>query len=107
MFLYRLALQLGIWNVEQWKKEITLSQITRWIAFYRVCPFGDDWRRTARLAVSVAAANGAKVKEDAEEMFLPTYDPSRPTQTEEEMLRELSKIPGFAEQLKKQREQGT
>lgn len=38
---------------------------------------------------------GAKVKEDAEEMFLPTYDPSRPTQTEEEMLRELMKITGF------------
>lgn len=93
---------MGIWNVEAWKKEITLEQVTRWIAFYRVQPFGDEWRRTARLAVSVAAAHGAKVKEDAEEMFLPTYDPSRPTQTEEEMLRELSKIPGFAEQLKAQ-----
>jgi hypothetical protein len=54
------------------------------------------------LAVSLAAVNGAQVKEDAEEMFLPTYDPSRPTQTEEEMLAELMKIPGFAEQLKEQ-----
>lgn len=104
MFLYRLALELGIANVEDWKREITLEQIKRWIAFYRICPFGDDWRRTARLAVSLAAASGAKVKEDAEEMFLPTFDPSRPTQTEEEMLAELMKIPGFAEQMRQQEE---
>jgi hypothetical protein len=106
LFLYRLAMQMRIWDVEAWKKEITLDQVKRWLAFYRIQPWGDDWRRTARLAVSLAAANGAKVKEDAEEMFLPTFDPSRPTQTEEEMLRELSKIPGFAEQLRKQRESG-
>jgi hypothetical protein len=43
----------------------------------------------------LAAAAGAQIKEDFEEMFLPTYDPSRPTQTEEEMLAELMKIPGF------------
>lgn len=98
-------MQLGIPNVEEWKKELTLEQLKRWIAAYRVMPFGDDWRRTARLAVTLAASNGAKVREDAEEMFLPTYDPSRPTQTEDEMLAELSKIPGFAEQLKKQRQQ--
>ena len=45
----------------------------------------------------MAAAFGAKVKEDAEEMFLPTYDPSKPTQTEDEMLAELMKLPGAAE----------
>lgn len=44
--------------------------------------------------MSFAAVMGAKVKTDAEEMFLPTYDPYRP-QTEEEMIRELMKIPGF------------
>jgi|APGre2960657404_1045060.scaffolds.fasta_scaffold01479_14 hypothetical protein len=95
---------MGIWDVENWKKEITVEQLKRWLAVYRVMPFGDDWRRTARLAVTLAASNGAKVREDAEEMFLPTYDPGRPTQTEEEMLAELSKIPGFAEQLQRQRE---
>jgi hypothetical protein len=92
MFLYRLALELGIWDVEGWKKEITLEQVKRWLAFYRLEPFGDEWRRTARLAMTVAASNGAKVKEDAEELFLPTYDPGRPTQTEAEMMAELAKI---------------
>jgi hypothetical protein len=37
-------------------------------------------------------ALNAKVSEDFEEMFLPTYDPSRPTQTPEEMARELAKL---------------
>lgn len=90
-----MALELGIANVEEWKTQITFDQLLRWFAFYRLRPWGDDWRRTARLSLSFAAVMGAKVKEDAEEMFLPTYDPSRPTQTEEEMIRELMKIPGF------------
>jgi hypothetical protein len=94
VFLYALALELGIANVEHWKKEISLDQIHRWLAFYRIRPFGDDWRRTARLSMSFAAVMGAKVKADAEEMFLPTHDPHKP-QTEEEMIRELMKIPGF------------
>jgi hypothetical protein len=92
LFAYRLALELGIWNVEEWKKELTVEQLRRWIAFYRVEPFGMHWRRTARLAVSVANAFGAKVSSDAEEMFIPGYDPSRPTQTPEEMAAELAKL---------------
>lgn len=69
-----------------------IHRLRRWLAFYRLEPFGDDWRRTARSTVLLAGAYGAKVKEDAEEMFLPTYDPSRPTQTPEEMARELAKL---------------
>jgi hypothetical protein len=92
LFLYRLALEFGIWDVEAWKRQITLSQLARWLAFYRVEPFGMAWRRTARLAVTLASAFGAKVSSDAEDMFCPGFDPSRPTQTEEEMLRELAKL---------------
>lgn len=93
MFVYRLALEHGIWDVENWKRSITLDQLKRWMAFYRVEPFGQDWRRAARATMFTVTAAGAKVQEDFEEMFLPTYDPSRPTQTEEEMLAELMKIP--------------
>jgi hypothetical protein len=32
------------------------------------------------------------VSSDAEEMFIPGYDPSRPTQTPEEMAAELAKL---------------
>jgi hypothetical protein len=73
-------------------RRISVRQMRRWVAFYRVEPFGNDWRRTARQTVVLAGAAGAKLHEDAEEMFLPGYDPNRP-QTEEEMLRELQKIP--------------
>ena len=73
-----------------------IHRLRRWLAFYRLEPFGDDWRRTARSTVLLAGAYGAKVKEDAEEMFLPTYDPSRPTQTPEEMARELAKLKHLA-----------
>jgi hypothetical protein len=83
---------MGIWDVEGWKRELTLEQLKRWLAFYRVEPFGNDWRRTARLAVTMANAFGAKVSADAEEMFIPGFDPARPTQTEEEMLAELAKL---------------
>lgn len=54
----------------------------------------------------MAAAYGAKVKEDAEEMFLPTYDPSKPTQTEEEMMAELMKLPGAKEWVANQKAEG-
>lgn len=85
-------MEFGIWDVDAWKRQITVEQIKRWIAFYRVEPFGQAWRRTARLAVTLASAAGAKVSTDAEEMFCPGFDPARPTQTEEEMLRELAKL---------------
>lgn len=71
------------------------------MAFYRLEPFGDEWRRTARSTVMVAGALGAKLKEDFEEMFLPTYDPRRPTQTPEEMARELAKLKDIAERANK------
>lgn len=70
------------------------------MAFYRLEPFGDEWRRTARSTVIVAGALGAKLKEDFEEMFLPTYDPRRPTQTPEEMAREFAKIQEFVTKAK-------
>lgn len=73
----------------------------RWFAFYRLEPFGDDWRRTARATVILAGAFGAKTKEDSEEMFLPTYDPRRPTQTPDEMARELAKLKDIASKQKK------
>ena len=95
LFLYRLAALHGIWNVEAWKREITLEQLKRWLAFYRIEPWGQSWRQAARQTMFTVTALGAKVREEFEDMFLPTYDPARPTQTEAEMLAELMKLPGF------------
>lgn len=103
LFLYRLAAELGIWDVESLADRMSLEQFKAWVAYYRLECFGNDWRRTARLAVTIAKALGAKVTADAEEMFLPTFDPSRPTQTEGEMMAELLRIPGAAEWMARQK----
>jgi len=88
-----------VWDVEQTEdclmNRISLEQLKRWMAYYRVEPFGDDWRRTGRLGTMVAAAVGATVKPEAEEMFMPHFDASQPTQTEAEMMAELMKLKDF------------
>lgn len=70
------------------------------MAYWRIEPFGDEWRRAGRAALTAAAGFGAKPDADAEEKFLPSYR-QRP-QTLEEMRAELMKIPAFAEQMRKE-----
>jgi len=72
-----------------------MDQLKRWMAYYKVEPFGEPWRIAARQTMFTVTAAGAKTREEFEEMFLPTYDPGRPTQTEDEMMAELMKLPGF------------
>jgi hypothetical protein len=76
-FLYRLAAHLKIPNVEEWKDEVTIDQVHRWMAYYRVEPFGEDWLRTARGTLFTAMAFGAKPDDTFIDMFLPSYDPDR------------------------------
>lgn len=71
---------------------MSVRQVRRWLAHYRLEPFGNEWRRTGRSTAMICRALNAKVSEEFEDMFLPTYDPSRPTQTPEEMARELAKL---------------
>jgi len=99
VFVYRLALELGIPDPEEWKKRLTLRQLRRWMAYWRVEPFGDQWRMAARTSLTTAAGMGAKPDPEAEERFLPSYR-DKP-QTEEELRRELMKIPSFREQMQK------
>ena len=99
MFLYRLALELGIAYPEVWKKRLTVRQLRKWMAFWRVEPFGDAWRMAARTALTAAAGMGAKPDPEAEERFLPSYREKQ--QTEDDIRRELMKIPAFREQMQK------
>lgn len=68
------------------------------MAYWRIEPFGDDWRRSAREALTAAAGFGAKPDPDAEERFLPSY--REKPQTIDDIRRELAKIPAFAAQMK-------
>ena len=95
-FLFRLALAVGEWDVDAIGSRIPMSLLVEWMAYWHVEPFGDDWRRSGRLATIVAAASGEKVEGELEEKFLPGGGIYRGmNQTEQQMLDEIRKIPGY------------
>ena len=49
LFLYRLALKLGIPNVQEWAEEITWEQTREWMAAFQLMPWGDEWLRDSVL----------------------------------------------------------
>ena len=49
LFLYRLALKLGIANVQEWAEEITWEQTREWMAAFQLMPWGDEWLRDSVL----------------------------------------------------------
>lgn len=65
----------------------------RWMAFYRVEPFGDEWGRAALQTLLILKALGAQVDPRFREMFLPSYDPDR-EMTEDEIQAEMMKCTG-------------
>jgi hypothetical protein len=89
-FVYRLATHFRIDDVEAWMQRISLRQVVRWFAYWKVEPFGDDWMRSALTTLYVLKALGANVDEDFIERFLPNYDPDRPM-TDDEIKAELTK----------------
>jgi hypothetical protein len=78
-------------DVDRVAQELTIQQLRNWQGYFLNEPFGGDWQRTARLAAWVAAAMGAKIDEESEDKFLPTWK-KRP-QTDAEIEAELAKIP--------------
>ena len=90
LFLYRLALQLGEWNVEGpggLADQIPWWQLERWMAAFQLMPWGDEWLRDAVLMAQNYNANRPKGKPAMEPHdFLPV--PKR-GQTQQEMWRVL------------------
>jgi hypothetical protein len=70
-----------------------MSALRRWMAYYRVEPFGDEWGRTSLQTLLILKALGASVDPQFREMFLPSYDPER-AMTEDEIHAEMMKTPG-------------
>ena len=103
-FLFRLALKLGIWDVDELARKMPMSLFWEWLAFYRISPWGDEWRQSGRLAAVVAGASGCKIDHTFEDRFMPTGGRYRGmNQTEIEMLEELRKIGPIREQIDKRR----
>jgi hypothetical protein len=66
------------------------AELAEWEAFWKIEPWGDEWRQVARLATALCTAWGSKNLE--EEMLMPSH--RRPPQTKEQMLAELKKAFG-------------
>jgi hypothetical protein len=65
LFLYRLALQLGEWNVEGpggLADQISWEQTVKWMAAFQLMPWGDEWLRDAVLMAQQFNANRPKGK---------------------------------------------
>ena len=104
LFLHRLALQMGRWDVDEMAAEIPMPVLWRWFAYWRIEPFGDEWRRSGRLASIVAAASGVRNAGDLEDKFMPGGGKFRDmNQTEIEMLQELRKIDALRQQIDSRR----
>ena len=90
-FLYRLALKLGIWDVERLADEMSVDQLYGWMGYYLLEPWGDEWLRDAVAIAQRYNANRGKrqpVKKPGE--FLPV--PKR-AQTPDQILATLNAIP--------------
>lgn len=90
-FLHRLALKLGIWDVDALAEAMPVDTLYRWMAYYQLEPWGDEWLRSA---VSFAQfKNAHKRKSDRvskPQDFMPV---AKRRQTPEQMLAILNSIP--------------
>jgi hypothetical protein len=72
-------------------ESVDAEELAEWEAYWKIEPWGDEWRQTARLTTALCTAWGCKNLE--EEMIMPSY--RKPPQSAEQMLAELRKIPGL------------
>lgn len=90
MFLYRLALQLGVWNVEDpggLADSMSVDQLYGWMAAFQLMPWGDEWLRDAVLMAQQFNANRPKGKKALTPFdFMPV---KKRAQTPQEMLQVL------------------
>jgi hypothetical protein len=90
-FLHRLALKLGIWDVDALAEAMPVDLLYRWMAYYQLEPWGDEWLRSA---VSFAQfRNVHKKKSDrmyTAQDFMPV---AKRQQTPQQMLAVLNSIP--------------
>lgn len=96
---------MRIWNVEEWKHEISLDQLRWWMAFYRIEPWGQPWRIAGRAVSLMRTALGIPFDRHTEERFMPTWregDELRQTrpQTDAEIQSMWSKLPNMKPRVK-------
>jgi hypothetical protein len=94
-FLYRLALKLGIWNVEEpggLADVMSVDQLYGWMGYYQLEPWGDEWLRDAMSMAQFASAHRSKGSPRRKpDDFMPV--PKR-TQTPEQIVAAFRAIGG-------------
>lgn len=84
----KLAGHLGM-TLAELRDRMTIDEWKWWVAYHRfVSPFGDEWRRTARLIAAMLAPY-SRGRAPKEEDFMPI---EIPPMTAEEIAAELSKL---------------
>jgi len=88
-FLYRLALKLGIWDVERLADEMPVDQLYGWLAYYHLEPWGDEYLRWAQSHAQFRNAHfkGPRAKPHD---YMPV---EKRQQTPEQMWQVLQSIP--------------
>lgn len=95
LFLYRLALQLGIWDVEGLAEAMSVDQLYGWMAAFQLMPWGDEWLRDAvRMAQMYNAHRPKNAKALMPDEFMPVEKRLAKAQTPDDMWRMLNSIPG-------------
>lgn len=91
LFLHRLALKLGIWDVPALAAAMPVDVLYGWMGYYHLEPWGDEWLRSAVSFAQFQNAHRGKNKRASKpEDFMPVD--KRP-QTPEQMLAVLQSIP--------------
>ena len=91
LFLHRLALKLGEWDVDALAEVMTVDQLHRWMGYYLLEPWGDEWLRSAmQMAQFRNAYRGKNSPVKKTEDFMPV--PKR-AQSPQQILATLQSIP--------------
>lgn len=89
-FLYRLALRLGIWDVEALAEAMSVDQLYGWMGYYQLEPWGDEWLRSAMSLSQFQNAHRGKKKALPPDHFMPV---EKRQQTPQQMWQIVSSIP--------------
>jgi hypothetical protein len=96
---------MDIWNVEEFKKQITRKQLRKWLAFYLIEPWGQPWLLAGRMTSLIRSSLTGRFDKHDEERFLITYREgdehrSKVPITEQELAAKLSALPGLKKKKK-------
>jgi hypothetical protein len=91
LFLHRLALKLGIWDVPALAAAMPVDTLYGWMGYYQLEPWGDEWLRSAVALSQFQNVHRCKNKPRSQPAdFMPV---DKRAQTPAQILAVLNSIP--------------